>query len=198
MIEIARAHQPRCAAMTTRRCNSSESERINSAKYRQSGACSQISSANTGTPRRFEGMRCPGIVDFLGERLIPDVTETQQIGPRRIGHAALQIVDEFASRHRHRAVELRGEKQQCRRRECRATPTLAFGRLTPCTQIITQHHDDRDGRHIHQKMNVMDQNQDHREPALRKHHEGDRTRRHQQQARSRTRSRRYRNARACA
>ena len=28
-----------------------------SAKYRHSGVCSQISSANTGTPSRFDGIR---------------------------------------------------------------------------------------------------------------------------------------------
>jgi len=39
------------AAMTMRRCRSSASDRIRSAKYFQSGACSQISSAKTGMPR---------------------------------------------------------------------------------------------------------------------------------------------------
>ena len=37
-----------------RRCVSTASAPTESAKYRQSGACSQISNTNTGTPSRFE------------------------------------------------------------------------------------------------------------------------------------------------
>src|SRR5665213_348588 len=52
----------------------------------------------------------PGIGDFPGERLIPDVTEAQELGPGRVGHAPLQIPDELRLRHRHRSQELRGEE----------------------------------------------------------------------------------------
>ena len=44
------------AAMTRRRCASCEA-RDQVAKYRHSGVCSQINSANTGRPRRLDGMR---------------------------------------------------------------------------------------------------------------------------------------------
>ena len=36
-----------------------------------------------------------GIRDFLGKRLIPDVAETQEIGPAGVGHPALQVADEY-------------------------------------------------------------------------------------------------------
>ena len=55
-------------------------------------------------------------------------------------------------------------------------PMTAFRRLKSLDEIIAQHHDDRDGRHIHQKMNVVDQNEDHRTEGGR-YHKGDRTRR---------------------
>ena len=48
-------------------------------------------------------------------------------------------------------------------------------------QIMAQQHDDRDGRHIHQEMNVMDQDQDRRRQCG-EHDKYDGARRHQQQA----------------
>ena len=48
-------HQPVLSG--ERRCRSSDSERIRAAKYLHSGACSQISRANTGKPSALEGIR---------------------------------------------------------------------------------------------------------------------------------------------
>ena len=69
----------------------------------------------------------PGFADLLSQRLIPDITEAQQIGARRVGHAALQISDELVVRCRHGPVELRGEEQQADARQRRDADDRRLG-----------------------------------------------------------------------
>ena len=86
-----------------------------------------------GNAEQVRGHALPGIVDFLGQRLVPDIAETQQIGSRGVDHAALQIMHERVRRHRHGAVELRGGEQQAdAENRCRADRQV--DRLRPATR----------------------------------------------------------------
>src|SRR5271169_2634571 len=124
-----------------RRCQSTASERISSAKYLMSDQ--QGKHGNAEQVRRH---LLPGVVDLLRQRLVPDVTEAEEIGARWIGHAALQISHEFGLGYRHRSIELRREKQRTDT-EHRGGADYQAWPVHAVDKIVPDDHDGGDGRH---------------------------------------------------
>src|SRR6202011_2512857 len=62
--------------------------------------------------QNIRGHALPGVVNFARNRLIPDITETQEIGPGGVGHAVPQMSDDLRLGYRHRSPKLRGDEQQ--------------------------------------------------------------------------------------
>ena len=104
----------------------------------------------------------------------------QQIFPRGIGDAALHMGHELGRRHDKGSLELCDQEQETDGERRGGSYDGSSGRHT-LRQIVAQYHDDCDRRHVHQKVDVMNQDQHHRRKRC-PQHEGDGARRRQQQA----------------
>ena len=110
--------------------------------------------------------------------MVPDVTGVQEIGASRIGHPGLEIGNELGFGNRHRSPELQ-RHEECAKHEKRDHPGREIRPANPHRQIMSEQNDHGDGRHIHQKMDVVDQDQDDRKER-RQQYKADRLGRDQQ------------------
>ena len=85
----------------------------------------------------------------------------QQTFLRGVGDAALNMGDELRRRHDGCSVELRGQEQETNG-ERRGDACDRISERHTLHEIMAQHHDNRDRRHVHQEVDVVNQDQHHR------------------------------------